>query len=82
MLAPDIQKPRGWAMVGRYALAVASVAVALLVTVLIHSDGLVVPLFFLAIILTAWFGGMGPGLLAAMLSPSFQAIVRKRSQPR
>lgn len=55
-------------MVGRYALAVASVAVALLVTVLIHSDGLVAPLFFLAIILTAWFGGVGPGLLAALMS--------------
>ncbi|MEK6336697.1 MAG: ATP-binding protein [Acidobacteriota bacterium] len=68
MSAPDIQKPRGWAMVGRYALAVASVTVALLVTVLLHSDGLVAPLFFLAIILTAWFAGMGPGLLAALMS--------------
>lgn len=66
----------------RYGLTVASVAGALIVSLLLGPDSLVAPVFFLVIMLTAWFGGMGPGLLAAMLSPSFQAIVRKRSQPR
>lgn len=68
MSEPDIRKPRGVAAVGRYALAVTCVAVALIVTVLLHPNGLVAPLFFLAIIISAWFGGMGPGLLAALIS--------------
>jgi two-component system, LuxR family, sensor kinase FixL len=52
----------------RYGLAVSSVAVALMFTFLLRPDGLVAPLFFLAIILTAWAGGKGPGLLAALLA--------------
>ena len=31
-------------------------------------DALVTPLFFLAILLSAWVGGIGPGLLAAVLA--------------
>lgn len=68
MSQPDIPKRRSVAAVGRYALALACVAVAFMVTVLLHADGLVSPLFFLAIIVSAWFGGMGPGLLAALIS--------------
>jgi PAS domain S-box-containing protein len=68
MSQPDIPKRRNLAAVGRYALAVACVAVAFMVTVLLHAEGLVSPLFFLAIIVSAWFGGMGPGLLAALIS--------------
>ncbi|HJQ23794.1 MAG TPA: ATP-binding protein [Blastocatellia bacterium] len=49
-------------------MAVLSVAVALVVTLLLHPDALVAPVFFLAIILSAWFGGTGPGLLAALLA--------------
>jgi PAS domain S-box-containing protein len=41
---------------------------ALLVTFLIDPDTLVAPLFFLAITLSAWVGGMGPGLAAASLA--------------
>jgi PAS domain S-box-containing protein len=37
-------------------------------TSLLQSGALFAPLFFLAIILSAWFGGMGPGLLAALLA--------------
>ncbi len=51
-----------------YGLAVVSVAVAFLLTRLLSPDGLVTPIFFLAIILSAWVGGMGPGLLAALLT--------------
>ena len=69
MSQADIPKRRSVAAVGRYALALACVGLAFMVTVLLHADGLVSPLFFLAIIVSAWFGGMGPGLLAALLSP-------------
>jgi K+-sensing histidine kinase KdpD len=34
----------------------------------VRSDYLFAPPFFLAVILTAWVGGIGPGLLAALLS--------------
>jgi PAS domain S-box-containing protein len=57
--------------VARYALALLCVAVALAATFLLQPNGLVVPLFFLAIILSAWFGGMGAGLVAALLSTVF-----------
>ena len=52
----------------RYGLAVSSVAVALILTLLFAPDGLITPVFFLAIILTAWVGGIGPGMLAALLA--------------
>ena len=71
MSQPDIPKPRVGAVIGRYALALGSVAVALMITVLLHTDGLITPLFFLAIIISAWFGGMGPGMLAALVSTIF-----------
>jgi PAS domain S-box-containing protein len=68
MSQPEIPKRHSVAAVGRYAVALACVAVAFMVTVVLHADGLVSPLFFLAIIVSAWFGGMGPGLLAALIS--------------
>ena len=52
----------------RYGLALSSVAAALIVTLLMRPDVLVAPVFFLAIILTAWIGGFGPGLVAAVLA--------------
>jgi K+-sensing histidine kinase KdpD len=52
----------------RYGLAVASVTGAIVVTLLLGPNALVTPIFFLAIILTAWLGGFGPGLVAALLS--------------
>jgi PAS domain S-box-containing protein len=52
----------------RYGLAVLSVSVALALTYLLHPDALIMPSFFLAIILSAWVGGIGPGLLAALLA--------------
>ena len=52
----------------RYGLAVASVAVALIATLPLGPTVLLSPLFFLAVILTAWFGGGRPGLLAVLLS--------------
>jgi PAS domain S-box-containing protein len=51
-----------------YGLAVLSVAVAMIITLLLRPDGLVTPVFFLAIILSAWVGGIGPGMVAALLA--------------
>lgn len=54
--------------VWRYGLAVVSVAAALVITrSLVHYTD-ITPLFYAAIVITAWFGGMGPGLLAVVLA--------------
>ena len=52
----------------RYVVATVSVVVALLATLSLHSATLESPLFFLAVILSAWYGGVGPGLFASALS--------------
>ncbi|HJZ80688.1 MAG TPA: DUF4118 domain-containing protein, partial [Pyrinomonadaceae bacterium] len=54
----------------RYGVAVLTVALALLLTLLVRpwleqSDFL---FFFPALMLSAWYGGIGPGLLATFLS--------------
>jgi signal transduction histidine kinase len=53
-----------------YAIAVLSVATALIVSQLpaVHLQDAPVSLFLCAVILSAWFGGVGPGLLATALS--------------
>ncbi|HXJ77799.1 MAG TPA: PAS domain S-box protein [Candidatus Methylomirabilis sp.] len=55
------------AAVLRYGVAVASVAVAVIGTLLLGPNASVGPLYFLAVILSAWFGGGGPGLVTAIL---------------
>jgi two-component system, LuxR family, sensor kinase FixL len=53
----------------QYGFAVLSVAVALGITnSLERYTTLRTPIFYIAIIISAWFGGMGPGLLAVALS--------------
>ena len=54
----------------RYGLAVTSVGLALLITHLLMPvmSATTSPLFFAAVILTAWYGGFGPGILASVLS--------------
>jgi C4-dicarboxylate-specific signal transduction histidine kinase len=53
-----------------YGIAVLSVASALLISRLpaVHLQDAPVSLFLCGVILTAWFGGVGPGLLATALS--------------
>ena len=68
MTESDSSAHRTSSAVWRYGLAVSSVAVALIVTLLLRPDALVTPVFFLAIILSAWFGGMGPGLVSSLLA--------------
>lgn len=57
-------------MVRRYAIAVVSVLGALLIShwPLLHLEYAPVSLFLCAVIVGAWFGGVGPGLLALALS--------------
>src|SRR5262245_41362538 len=66
MSTPDTPGRHAVATVARYGMAVSLVVAALAVTLLLHPATLVAPVFFLAIILTAWFGGILPGLLAAL----------------
>jgi PAS domain S-box-containing protein len=57
--------------ISRYAIAVLSIAMALvashLVVVFLHTEPFV-SLFLCAIMFVAWFGGVGPGLLATVLA--------------
>lgn len=52
----------------RYGLAVLTVVVALLITKSLEQYTDITPLFYAAIVISAWFGGMGPGLLAVAIS--------------
>ena len=52
----------------RYGLAVITVAAALVITRSFEKYIDITPLFYAAIIVSAWFGGMGPGLLAVALA--------------
>ncbi|HKP86899.1 MAG TPA: ATP-binding protein [Blastocatellia bacterium] len=54
----------------RYGLAAVSVWVALLLTQLLTPalSGAPSPLFFGAVMISAWYGGLGPGILASALS--------------
>lgn len=54
--------------VWRYVLAVVSVAAALFITSALEQYTDITPLFYAAIVVSAWFGGRGPGLLAVVLS--------------
>jgi PAS domain S-box-containing protein len=55
-------------VIKRYGLSVLFVAISLAATFLLQPSVLVTPLFFPAILLSAWVGGAGPGLLAALLA--------------
>jgi K+-sensing histidine kinase KdpD len=54
----------------QYGIAVLSVAAALLLTYFpaFHLESAPVSLFLCAVMFSAWFGGIGPGLLSAALS--------------
>src|SRR5437867_9207548 len=61
---------RSTSFVLRYGLAVLSVAAALAITQLLRTYFEPTPnsLFFCAIVVSSWFGGLGPGLLSGLLS--------------
>jgi signal transduction histidine kinase len=52
----------------RFGLAVVTVVAALLITTSLQEYTDITPLFYAAIVISAWFGGRGPGLLAVVLS--------------
>jgi C4-dicarboxylate-specific signal transduction histidine kinase len=54
--------------IGRYGIALVSVAAALIITSGLQQYTDITPLFYAAIVISAWFGGMGPGLLAVVLA--------------
>src|SRR6266480_1300658 len=54
--------------VWRYGLSILSVALATGVTLLFRDYTFRTPLFFVAILVSTWFGGRGPGLFAVLLS--------------
>src|SRR6266705_194043 len=54
--------------VWRYGLSVLSVAISTAVTIPLQGFGVRTSLFFPAVLLSTWFGGTGPGLLAVLLS--------------
>ena len=65
---PDASAERMVSVTKRYGLSVVLVLSALLVTLLVRPETLVGPVFLLAVLLSAWLGGMGPGLVAARLA--------------
>jgi len=54
--------------VWRYGLAIITVTAALVITRSLEQYTDITPLFYAAIVVSAWFGGMGPGLLAVVLA--------------
>jgi len=67
----DVPWRRGVAVVFHYLLAITSVLVALAGTKILQPNSLRSPLFLLAIILSSWFGGLGPGIVAGLVSTIF-----------
>jgi len=70
-----------WRAVGniasRYGLAAIAVGAAAVATHFLAGvgDAGITPLFFAAVLLSAWYGGLGPGLLATFLSGAAAAVL-------
>src|SRR5687768_8138911 len=68
--APDPLRPQRSSLSLRYGMAVGSIAVWLLVALTApfagHDNGLLMALA--AVTVSAWYGGVGPGLLATLLT--------------
>src|SRR5262245_47331766 len=54
----------------RYGVAIATAALALLLALLLQSaiEQSVFPLFLAAVMFSAWYGGLGPGLVTTLLT--------------
>ena len=52
----------------RYGVAIVSVVVALLITLALQNYTDITPLFYAAIVVSAWYGGRGPGLVSVILA--------------
>ena len=67
----------------RYGLAVVSTAIAMVLTRFLRGigDSGISPLFFAAVLLTAWYGGLGPGLIASLLASMGAAYLLLKGHP-
>jgi PAS domain S-box-containing protein len=65
-----LQSPRTQSPILRYGIALVAVAISLLLTLSLSPliKPTVFPLFFGAVLVSAWYGGLGPGLLATGLA--------------
>jgi PAS domain S-box-containing protein len=68
MSKSDLGLRRVAPVVWRYALSVLTVAIATAIHVSLENYVFRTPFFFAAVLLSSWFGGTGPGLLAVLLS--------------
>src|SRR5947209_2865414 len=70
--------------VRRYGIAVLSVAAATWLTHFLAGmgDSGLSPQFFAAVLLSAWYGGLGPGLVATLLSGAVTAYLLIMPHPR
>jgi signal transduction histidine kinase len=66
-----------------YALAVLAVAAAMVLTRVLRGigDSGLSPLFFGAVLLSAWYGGLGPGLVATVLASAGAAYLLLKGHP-
>ncbi|MGA2441681.1 MAG: HAMP domain-containing sensor histidine kinase [Tepidisphaeraceae bacterium] len=69
--------------VAHYGLAVLAAGVAAIFTRLLRGfgDSGISPLFFAAVLLSAWYGGLGPGLLATLLASGATAYLLSKGHP-
>jgi PAS domain S-box-containing protein len=68
MSKTDLSLRRVARVVWRYALSVLTVAIATAIHASLENYVFRTPFFFAAVLLSSWFGGTGPGLLAVVLS--------------
>jgi PAS domain S-box-containing protein len=71
MSQPKLQLHFAHSAILRYGLAVASVTIALAIAFILEHHEFhrgAIPLFLLAVALSAWYGGVGPAMLAIVLS--------------
>ena len=65
---PDASAERMLSVTRRYGLSLLLALSALPVMLLVLPETLILPVFLLAVILSAWLGGMGPGLVAGLFA--------------
>lgn len=68
METPNTVRNRAALVVLKYGIAAVSVALALLVTRSLQPTVFPTPLFFAAIVVSTWFGGIGPGIFAVIFA--------------
>ncbi len=68
METADIVRNRVVLVVLKYGIAAISVTLALLITQSLQPTVFPTPLFFAAIVVSTWFGGIGPGIFAVIFA--------------